>query len=103
MNPDEVRARRANLQGAVEGALLHPWMPQDIAADVLAQIRFELGQMFGAVTDDEIGMAARRVLAEWRQRQFWQAAAHRKVIETNWRRLQPLLGKAGAPVAGDFP
>jgi hypothetical protein len=51
----------------------------------------------------QIALAARRVLAEWRQRQFWQAAAHRKVIEANWRRLQPLLGKAGAPVAGDFP
>jgi hypothetical protein len=60
MNPDEVRARRANLQGAVEGALLHPWMPQDVAAEVLAQIRYELTQMFGSTTDDRSPQHARR-------------------------------------------
>jgi hypothetical protein len=92
MNPEEVRERRAKLQGQVEGVLIKPSMARD-ADDLLPGFRHALTAIIGPVSDDEIGMAARRVLAVWRQRQFWQAAAHRTVIEQNWRRLQPLLGK----------
>lgn len=95
MSPEEVRVRRAGLQGAMECALIKPWMPEDVAADQLSQIRYELTMMYGPVTDDEVQIAARRVLAVWRPRRHIPGARpHLDMIEANWARLQPLLGKS---------
>jgi hypothetical protein len=75
---------RANgIQGAIETFLLLP----DSAHEYDLACR-QIRQMYGAdVTDDEIDMAARRVLAQWRARTFPAARARLATIEANWRAI----------------
>jgi hypothetical protein len=81
----DVRRRAEGLQRAMECALLKP-----DAARYFDDARRQLRAMYGDdVTEDEIDMAGRKVLAHWRQqaRSHPGAQCHLATAEANWRAI----------------